>query len=116
MDDRASECGHCNHSDLGIKISGEGAAEVLKTVDDYLACFAKPTGKCLKCGALMEGILGSFTFGLESGEGFCGRCKWPARALHSPEDDDGMLFNRPFQYVLQYHPDNVAGPFELGES
>lgn len=95
----------CTYSDLGIKINGEGAAEVLEALDCYLADFVKPTGSCFKCSS---GIRGSFfEYGLATGEGYCSSCGWPARALHSPKNDKGRLFDRLLEFVLQYHPDNV---------
>ena len=30
----------------------------------------------------MDHLIGSFTWGIAHGDGFCGRCKWPIRLYH----------------------------------
>lgn len=65
-------------------------------------------GRCVCCDeALSSGrdilnFLGTFTWGLAHGEGFCGKCRYPARAYHRV-DKLGTL-----NLILQYHPDDLS--------
>jgi hypothetical protein len=108
----------CTSKAVGIDITGKDedgnaeAASLMASLNEYFSIFAKPTGKCLKCGTTLGGLLGwamgGFRWGLAWGEGNCG-CGWPARAYHEPKDTAGeKIFDRPLQMILQYHPDNVA--------
>lgn len=68
---------------------------------------------CPKCGAALGGLLGSFTWGIQHGEGFCARdqCGWPARGHHVIEVDNGDAGDKArlaFSYPLAYHPDVVT--------
>jgi hypothetical protein len=93
---------------------------VIAAIDAYLSAFAKPIErdgasglmfgehKCLKCGEMLDGALGTFRWGITNGEGTCAKCGWPARAHHYPKDADGAIFDQPLVIILQYHPDNVA--------
>jgi hypothetical protein len=115
--------------DIGLTLTADAediaeAERLAKRIDEYLSDFAKPilsTGgaafvsgstKCLCCGESLDGMLGTFVFGVAWGEGRCGRCGWPCRALHSIKDDDGDIFESPLQIVLQYHPSRVTLPAE----
>lgn len=53
---------------------------------EYWAQF-RPDSKC-NCGVALGGLGGSFIFGIESGEGSCRECGWPARAHHRFSEDD----------------------------
>jgi len=99
----------CTATDL-FNIEGEDAGDTIKILDEYLSIFAAPEkdGKCLHCDTVLDGMLGSFTWGLCSGEGKCSNCGWPARAHHNPENNEGPLFERHLEVILQYHPDNVT--------
>ncbi len=110
----------CTISDLGIEITGEDAQPLIDAINSYLEIFAKPVKsergssfllggrKCLKCDALLDGVMGSFQWGMANGEGTCSNCGWPARAYHNPKDDEGNIFNRPLERILQYHPSSVT--------
>lgn len=37
---------------------------------------------CVECGARLGGLLGSFSWGIAYGEGFCSRCGFPYRLYH----------------------------------
>jgi hypothetical protein len=79
------------------------AAELMATADKYFAQFVpNTTGECLCCGCRLGGLFGSFGWGLAHGEGRCGQCGYPARALHKIEGL-GTLSN----FILQYHPDDL---------
>ena len=113
---------------VGIKVVAKDGADAEAialaasrnaTIGKYLADFAAPIrdgdggvlGKasCFKCGAKLDGLLGTFTWDICHGEGFCGKCLWPGRALHYIKDADGKkLFDRPLRFILQYHPENVT--------
>ena len=108
----------CTAKGASIDITGQDeesnahAAALMTSLDEYFSAFAKPTGKCLKCGTTLGGLLGwamgGFRWGIAWGEGNCG-CGWPARAYHEPKDAPGeKIFDRPLQMILQYHPDNVS--------
>ena len=103
---------HCTTDSIGLKIVGEHAEAVVAVVNSYLATFSKPikTGPelaCLHCETMLSGFIGSFTWGLVTGEGKCRECGWPARAHHRPKDDSGKIIVEAFQFILQYHPDFV---------
>jgi len=109
----------CTMSDIGLKITGEDAQPIADQLNEYLKVFAKPvrvgegnaiqgSSVCIKCGKPTGGFLGTFTWGMTHGEGYCGNCNWPARGYHRPKDENGEeIFEGPLEYVLQYHPDNV---------
>jgi len=101
---------HCTLESIGMDITGEGASPIIKAMEDYLTPFAAaPDGKCLKCDATIAGLFGSFTWGLQSGEGTCSRCGWPARGHHYPKLPDGTnVFSTCVEMVFQYHPDHVT--------
>lgn len=70
---------------------------------DYIGVFAQPNpeGACLCCGAY-----GSFTWGIQHGEGSCFKCGWPARLYHfikTPEGEEKRIVR-----LLQYHPDAIT--------
>jgi hypothetical protein len=76
-------------------------------ISEYLSQFVKPDrdGKCYKCEQRLMGFIGTFTWGLAHGEGFCSQCKTPGRAYHvikDPRDASQSIVT--FQLVLQYHP------------
>jgi hypothetical protein len=90
--------------------------ETLADLEAYFRRFAMPESgepasfgghKCLKCDEPLTGFLGSFTWGLVHGEGFCRKCKWPGRAHHFIKDRHGEELASLQFVVLQYHPDEV---------
>jgi len=104
--------------DIGLSITAkdeadkEEAESIAKAVNDYLSIFAATDGKCPKCGSTLGGILGSFTWGIAHGEGFCtggfhGSCGWPCRAIHDIRDEKGSIFTSPMTNIFPYHPDEV---------
>ncbi|MFH1569121.1 MAG: hypothetical protein ABIL09_14095, partial [Gemmatimonadota bacterium] len=98
---RAASVPHCTF-DAIIKVrDGEIADADKRAIDEYLYRFADPAGgKCVSCGEVLGGVLGTFEFGIIHGEGRCGECGWPARAVHR---DVGIIAC--FEAILQYHPD-----------
>ena len=109
----------CTIDDLGIELTGEDAPPLIETLNEYFSLFAKPVRQdkpgdmlfgnlnCFKCGEALNGMLGTFQWGMRSGEGTCSKCGWPCRAHHLPKDDDGAIFDRCLEIILQYHPDHV---------
>lgn len=92
----------------------EAPPDVLAALDAYFAQFAAPAGvttpglifgahACL-CGAPLTGFLGTFTWGIAYGEGFCRDCKRPGRAHHVVRDAEGVEVLRLSEYVLMYLP------------
>lgn len=69
---------------------------------------------CIRCGTPLGGMCGSFTWGICNGEGFCGHCKYPVRAIHRIFEKDGdqeplaTLSN----VILQYHPSVLSHDLE----
>jgi hypothetical protein len=82
-------------------------------LDEYLSHFVKPSEKdgCIRCETqqtdILGALMGGFTWGIAHGEGFCGTCRWPARAYHFLKDDDGKDLLT-FRVLLQYHPDELS--------
>jgi hypothetical protein len=75
--------------------------------EEYVQHFLPPRANrsntalaCAGCGENLTGMFGTFTFGLAWGEGACGKCRYPARAMH--KIGDGVC-----ELVLQYHPDEL---------
>lgn len=90
--------------------SGPEGAKVMAELDEYCLHFAALGERdpvfgrmCLCCGAAMSGLLGRFCWGLAHGEGECGGCGYPARAIHRIEGV-GTLST----VVFQYHPDELS--------
>lgn len=86
-----------------FEVTGESITdEEQKALSGYFSQFLAPAEKCVGCERTLGGLLGSFQWGLANGEGFCGRCNYPARAYHR---DIGPI--ELFQLILQYHPDEL---------
>lgn len=99
--------------------------DILAALDSYFMPFAQPPGEkrdgtyrvadehpCLRCGERLMGLTamlmgGGFTWGLAHGEGYCVKCKWPARAHHFIKNTDGSDLLTVRNFILQYHPDFV---------
>lgn len=88
---------------------GYEPTEALTSTDEhvlqgYFAMFAKPSKdlECFCCGKALSGFLGSFTWGIANGEGHCGNCGYPARALHR-----GVGPIRFLETILQWHPSEL---------
>lgn len=75
--------------------------EAIADVDRYLHEFT-PGPKCPGCGAQLGGWLGTFRWGICTGEGACARCGYPARAQHQCTGLAGR------ELILPYHPDYLA--------
>lgn len=86
----------------------EMQAKLMAIAEEYFKKFVRwregKKGKCINCNYQLTGQLfgGAFEWGLAHGEGHCGVCGYPARAIHRIEGV-GTLSN----YVLQYHPDGL---------
>lgn len=120
MNQTAEAINVCTIADVGLEITGADAPSLIEAINAYLSFFAKPVvggsdggflfgkQKCLKCGKTLGGLLGSFQWGLASGEGTCRGCGWPCRIHHCPKDADGNIFVQPLMVILQYHPRHVT--------
>lgn len=71
--------------------------ELITELDTYLRDFVY-CDKCPGCNWTLGGFLGSFTWGLEHGEGFCTNCQYPCRAHHN------INGTRMSNVILAYHP------------
>ena len=72
---------HPTCESLGIRFSGEDAADATERIDEYFRLF-QGGGNC-PCGRSLGGVFGTFTWGIAHGEGFCSVCQWPARGYHT---------------------------------
>lgn len=105
---------HASASDLGVAVIGVekvplDTAEITTQINQYLHSFLPPKFDeasrelvCFLCGTILSGILGSFSWGLTTGEGFCGSCDYIARGLHIITVA-GFKLTIP-NVILQYHP------------
>lgn len=101
----------CTLESLGYYFEGEDGKRLTDIVNDYLSCFIAPCD-CILCGYPIGGIMGTFTWDLTRGEGFCGKCKWPARGIHDIKDTDKSdIFNQPLRLGLLYHPVSLSDEF-----
>lgn len=100
----------CENIGLVAKPKGDSneswqvTAKFVVEADAYFADFT-PGPKCPKCGTTLNGMFGSFTWGIANGEGYCVHCKYPARAYHRSEPFEMLTL------VLPYHP-SVLQPAE----
>lgn len=81
-------------------------AKQVALVNEYLKAFLPPSdeGRCVRCdteqGGLVADLTGTgFQFGMVHGEGECGTCGYPGRAVHKI-DGIGTISG----FILQYHP------------
>jgi hypothetical protein len=99
-----------------IKVTeGELSYADVSALDNYFRQFVSNKDGCIMCGAqqgakdIVDAFLckARFEWGLANGEGFCGACKYPARAYH--RNVGPIKF---FQAILQYHPDELVDKSE----
>lgn len=127
FDDHAHAPAHATCAAIGLTISptGEGTAAdaeaFTREVDAYLQNFVAPIfdgdrgQRCFHCGEFLTGLTaaimgGGFQWGLAHGEGFCGKCHWPARGHHFMRRADGSELCTLRHYVLSYHPSVIEKP------
>jgi len=116
-----AEVKRCTIDEIGLEITGEDAPPIIKQINKYLHAFASPIKKpgepgmmtgsklCIGCGLQLDGVLGTFTWGITNGAGFCSNCGWPCHAYHRPKDSEGeRIFTSDLQVVLQYHPGEIS--------
>jgi len=86
---------------IGIVVGEQNAAttKALESLNAYLKAFISQTN-CPGCDSPIGGILGSFRWGICSGEGYCNQCGYLMRAVHKIKDF-GTISN----LILPYHPD-----------
>lgn len=117
---RAENLPKARWEDVGLKIDGKDREIAIRIFDKYFADFIDPlstriegdggiagTQRCIQCGSRLDGILGSFGWGLAHGEGNCGECGYPSRVHHKIMDEDGELFVEMRFAMLQYHPEGL---------
>jgi hypothetical protein len=81
--------------------------DMIAELDEYLKNFTEAVGgKCPGCNWSLGGLLGSFTWGIQNGEGFCSECGYPCRANHN------INGTRMTGVMLPYHPSQL----ELAEA
>ncbi len=105
----------CESVGMGIKALDTDehratVAQMVNEIDKYLQSFT-PGPKCPKCNAELGGLLGSFTWRITTGEGFCGCCRYPVRGHHQLPGCEGIL-----PALLPYHPSILESVPELAEA
>lgn len=127
----AAELPRCTPKSLGVDftVRAEHAADpeaeraradALSRLGEYLSAFADHDG-CVCCGAVLGGnerniiaaFIGTFEWALAYGEGRCGRCGYPARAIHRVDLGDAGELELP--RILQYHPSTLSSFTPRGE-
>jgi len=105
---------------VGIDVSGKDEVEGRRIMDKYFRSFVCPkftecengspasgSHKCVACGERIDGIIGTFQWGLAHGEGHCCKCGYLMRGMHYIKDDQGEEFMNLTRYILQWHPDEL---------
>ena len=118
---------HAECDGVGIALSGGDKDMARGILDAYFASFVCPkftecengspasgSHLCVKCGERIDGIIGTFQWGLAHGEGQCCKCGYPMRGHHYIKDQDGEDFINLTLYILQYHPDELKGERRTG--
>ena len=59
---------------------------------------------CIGCGRHLNGFLGTFTWGIAYGHGFCSSCGYPYVAIHRILDDDKEPILQINNMLLAVHP------------
>lgn len=102
----------------------DATPEFIADCEAYFSQFVRPVHRdnkpenemvCFHCGEPLTGMMafmmargGGFQWGIAHGEGFCGNCRWPARAYHFAKKADGTDLFTVRNLVLQYHPEYVG--------
>lgn len=94
----------CLPSDVGLVFADDAEQWLKNACEAYFAHFDAPriadrtsnimvsSWEC-SCGRPLGGFVGTFTWGICHGEGFCGNCRRPGRAVHRLIDPrDGTEF------------------------
>jgi len=80
----------------------EEIADIEQAVERYAKIFHIAEGNCV-CGRTLGGLIGTFVYGIQNGEGWCSQCDWPARAIHRVKDEKGEPIIS-LNMVLAYAP------------
>lgn len=111
---------------VGIELSGRDEGIGRRVFDKYFRIFVCPKStavedqgilgsqRCISCDSRLDGLIGTFEWGLAHGEGTCVECGWPARGVHQIKDEDGEDFAVLRNSILQYHPTEVVKQEEEG--
>lgn len=113
----------CLPADVGLTYTDETEQWVKDACEAYFAQFDAPIYgenapgimmskvRC-SCGRPLGGFIGSFTWGIVFGEGFCSNCKRPGRAYHTLRDAQGEKFADFGPVILLYRIDEKPLPDE----
>lgn len=110
----------CSCSTLGIiirvkddtpdpSVAEQNRKELMAELDAYLSDFVAGD-KCPGCNWSLGGFLGSFTWGIEHGEGFCSNCQYPCRGHHNigrTQLNNTVLAFHPSVLTRQERPEEV---------
>lgn len=103
----------------GLQVTGEDREKMLAVLNEYLKDFQAPDIppgganflmgglRCANCGKTLDGLLGTFSWGMAHGEGACAACGWPCRGCHYIkvpflEKGEMRLGGPQNPYILQY--------------
>lgn len=88
---------------VGFRLDVDDARRVALAEHLHHYSGAITSGGLFACPGCGGDSLGMFTWGIQHGAGFCGRCDWPGRFYHFIDDSLPRL-----DLVLWAHPDEVS--------
>jgi hypothetical protein len=93
---------------LSTKDGSPVPPEIVEGIRKYGLLFAAYQPTCLGCGESLCGLLlGTFEWGIQTGEGHCRKCRYPYRVMHQIPELGYM------EILLGYHPDHIADMNQL---
>jgi len=120
---KAQRLPHLEVRDLDVVVKQGADVEIasaqIAKLAEYLHHFAGPSNrKCICCGETLTGtnpiesLMATFQWDITHGEGFCGKCHYPSRGVHTLEGI-GKLNN----IIFQYHPSGliIGEPYKVGQ-
>lgn len=118
---QAADLPKATASTVGLKLSGKDEEIGRRIFDKYFSMFVCPKSaspekgswaggrqECVQCGSRLDGIIGTFQWGMQHGEGSCAECGYLCRALHRINDEEGKPFAELGFTILQYHPEELV--------
>jgi hypothetical protein len=102
------------------RVMPQATAEDIAVIDEYFSHFVAleiietdgvpviSNQKCVNCDETLDGLFGTFQWGIVHGQGMCGACHWPAYGHHFIKDGDGREIASIRNFILQVHPEHVT--------
>ena len=96
------------------EIKPDMSAEILEDFNAYLEPFILPEqkedstwatgGNLCSCGKALDGLLGTFEWGIKYGDGFCSECGQLVRYYHTIKDRHGKVLAELKGVMFLYRP------------